>query len=86
MVFWLPFGLDVDFTSWLSFILDWEPLVDAVAKSQSAKLGGARSDVLIFANIVVPDVVVEFVAQIVNFDVEVFVVPFWTLASISVSR
>ncbi len=67
MLFGVPFGLKSNFASWLTLMLDWEPLVYAVAiYNESTQLGRAASNALIFANVVIPNVVVQIIAQIVN--------------------
>ncbi len=74
--FGMPFGFEVDFTCWLTFVLDREPLVNAVAiYYETAQFSGTETNALIFANIVIPNVVVQFITQVVNLNVEVLVLP-----------
>ncbi len=86
MLFGVPFGLEVNFTSWFTLVLDWEPFVNTVAiYNETAQFGGADSNALIFANIVIPNVEVQFIAQVVDLNVEVFVVPFRSFTTVIVS-
>ena len=77
-----PRGFQMDFAGGFTFVLDFEPFIEATMDSKRRQLNAAFSDGLVAANFIVPNVEVEIVAEIVDLDVEVVVVPLWVLTSI----
>ena len=50
--------------------------------NECAQLGGSNSNALILANIVIPNVVVQVITQIVNFDVKSLGEPFRSFSTV----
>ena len=67
----VPLSSEVDLTSGLTLVLDLEPLVESTVDGEGGKLCLARSDDVVSADLIIPNVEFKVVSEVVHLAVPV---------------
>jgi hypothetical protein len=80
--FRFPMRSKMDLTSFSAFVLNFEPLIPVFDSSECAKLLLTISDLFVLTNLVIPKSIFKIVANVLNINGELLVVPSGLLASL----
>lgn len=84
LLFGFPLGGESDLTGGLAFVFNFHPQVHLGFSAESGNLAATITDLLVFALVFVEDLVVDVITKILDVDLEVLVVPFGLLGSVSI--